>query len=319
MVKKGGKKSMKKGKSTMRKKGKSTMRKKGGKVAVGMRQIYNKVNVTWKKKKVPFTFNPPPTTRNFAAPQDDYLRIMRGAEKYGRATEEISAESFGDIQPYTPPERGNIFRKFNVAKGSANIKHVSEKDKQERLKAKHTLLGLKEEDVDGLVKRRMALLKMQKSNLFPQKRATSRIRLAKKSRSKSSTQGSGPHPDDEDSSPSGLQNEGRSKNSAIESLKWDAGGAMPLSSPHESLPPCVVTKHEITINRNPKDSLGIRLVTDNGIVIVTSVNTGSLGAKNGIEVNDVIVAVNDTIIKGAKDDKLTKPSSKVKLLVYRIQ
>ena len=141
---------------------------------------------------------------------------------------------------------------------------------------------------------------MIQSKLVPQQRATSSIRLAKKKKGNASR-----------------SNSKSNKSLVISSLSWDFEAMQPLSSPPKF--PYVVTKHEFTINRK-KDSLGIGLATDNGIVIVTKVAPGNLGATNGIEVNDIIVAVNDTIVKVSRDVvKLIKLHSNVKLLVYRIR
>ena len=206
-----------------------------------------------------------------------------------------------DMQPYKPQKRGEVHRTFNrLSESGLSTERLKDKRREAKSAAakKYSEYNkLANPGIQGQLVKRMQE-KLQNGNTFPQKKAKSTIRSANKSLSKLN----------------------RSNNASEHSLSWDARAAMPLSSPPQS--PCVVTKYEITINSNskPKESLGIGLVTDNGIVIVTYVKPGSLGAKNGIEVNDVIVAVNDTIIKGHGDVvNLIKTTSKVKLLVYRIQ
>ena len=137
MVKKGGKKSMKKG-------GKSTMRKKGGKSAkVGFRNLKidwgTKLDKT--KKSKPTMFQVPPH-----APSRHLGMKMTNANKRLLA-----------YPAFTPPERGNIFRKFNRL--NRNIPADFSHNKSLTPNDSH-LHGIAE----GIVERRTKLLKMTRTS-----------------------------------------------------------------------------------------------------------------------------------------------------------
>jgi hypothetical protein len=314
-------KSKKGSKNSMKKRGKSTMRKKGGKTAkVGMRNL----NIKWGgdgSKPNAGQYMPPPATRHLGM---------------GR----LAADKKIKNNPaFTPPERGQIFRKFNRLNGSANIRHGSQSAKQERWKTPNTLLGLEKGGGEGLVRdRRQMFLNAlnqrkgdkasklakkigqtylkEKTNsnpkTFPQRSATSTIRSARRGAKASS------------SSTKSRQSNSNNPFSPNQNIgSWDFGAAMPLSSPPQD--PCVVNKHEFTINGNFKrlSEFGLThgfLPESNGIMIVTDVEPGSRSEASGIEVNDIIVAVNDTIVKGhVSIFKTIVKNGLHKLLVYRIR
>ena len=153
MVKKGGKKSMKKG-------GKSTMRKKGGKSAkVGFRNLKidwgTKLDKT--KKSKPTMFQVPPH-----APSRHLGMKMTNANKRLLA-----------YPAFTPPERGNIFRKFNRL--NRNIPADFSHNKSLTPNDSH-LHGIAE----GIVERRTKLLKMTRTS-SPRRASPRRASLRLKS------------------------------------------------------------------------------------------------------------------------------------------
>ena len=153
MVKKGGKKSMKKG-------GKSTMRKKGGKSAkVGFRNLKidwgTKLDKT--KKSKPTMFQVPPH-----APSRHLGMKMTNANKRLLA-----------YPAFTPPERGNIFRKFNRLNRNIPADFSHNKSLTPNNSNLHGI-------AEGIVERRTKLLKMTRTS-SPRRASPRRASLRLKS------------------------------------------------------------------------------------------------------------------------------------------